>query len=107
MEKIHFSRKNILFINVNIKAHTAKNMSLRFILLIIAGYIAGIIAKISRGAINYVLAVYILNLVIVSVNVVVYFINKNADKKMMAAEQAIQKTVVKSDMHVIAESQAV
>ena len=29
----------------NIKAHTAKNMSLKFILLIIAGYIAGIAAK--------------------------------------------------------------
>ena len=63
----------------NVKSKTAKNMSLKFVLLIILGYIAGIIAKVSRGAINYVLAVYILNLAIVSVNVVVYFINKRYD----------------------------
>lgn len=31
----------------NVKAKTARNMSLRFIMLIVAGYAAGIIAKIS------------------------------------------------------------
>lgn len=81
----------------NIKAHTAKNMSLRFVLLIIAGYIAGIIAKLSKGSINYVLGVYILNLIIVSVNVVVYFINKQADKKLQE-EESLQKSFIQSDM---------
>ena len=64
----------------NIRARTAKSMSLGFILLIIVGYIAGITAKILMGRINYVLAVYVLNLAIVTVNLVVYFINRNLDK---------------------------
>lgn len=64
----------------NIKSATAKSMSLKFILLIIAGYIAGITAKIISGSINYVLVIYLLNLAIVSVNLVVYFINKKKDK---------------------------
>ena len=63
-----------------IRARTAKSMSLGFILLIIVGYIAGITAKILMGRINYVLAVYVLNLAIVTVNLVVYFINRNLDK---------------------------
>lgn len=64
----------------NIKARSAKNMSLRFIFLIILGYVAGISAKIIHGNYNYVFAVYILNILIVSANVVVYFINKKYDK---------------------------
>ena len=64
----------------NIRARTAKSMSLGFILLIIVGYIAGITAKILMGRINYVLTVYVLNLAIVTVNLVVYFINRNLDK---------------------------
>ena len=64
----------------NIKAKTARNMSLRFVLLIVFGYIAGIVAKLYSGAINYVLAVYILNLLIVIVNIPVYFVNKRYDK---------------------------
>lgn len=68
----------------NIKSATAKSMSLKFILLIIAGYIAGITAKIISGNINYVLVIYLLNLAIVSVNLVVYFINKKKDKQREA-----------------------
>lgn len=64
----------------NIKAGTAKSMSLKFILLIIFGYIAGISAKLINGQVNYVFAVYILNIAVVSLNLVVYFINKHKDK---------------------------
>ena len=46
----------------NIKAKTAKSMSLQFTLLIILGYIAGIAAKIVNHSFNYVLIIYILNL---------------------------------------------
>lgn len=63
----------------NIKAKSAENMSLRFTLLIILGYIAGIAAKIMEHRMNYVLAIYILNLAVVSVNIAVYFINKRYD----------------------------
>ena len=74
-----------------IKAHrakTAKGTSLPFILLIIAGYIAGISAKLITGQINYVLIAYILNLAIVSLNVVVYFRNVSLDKKRLQGLEA-------------------
>ena len=63
------------------RARTAKGTSLPFILLIITGYIAGISAKLVSGQVNYVLAAYILNLTIVSINVVVYFRNAALDKQ--------------------------
>ena len=63
------------------KAKTAKGTSLPFILLIITGYIAGISAKLITGQINYVLIAYILNLSIVSMNIIVYFRNVSLDKK--------------------------
>ena len=63
------------------KAKTAKSTSLPFILLIITGYIAGICAKLASGNLNYVLIAYLLNLAIVSLNLVVYFRNVALDKK--------------------------
>ena len=63
------------------KTRTTKGTSLPFILLIITGYIAGIMAKLVSGQINYVLAVYLLNLLIVSLNVVVYIRNAALDRK--------------------------
>ena len=70
------------------RAKTAKGTSLPFILLIIAGYIAGISAKLITGQINYVLIAYILNLAIVSLNVVVYFRNISLDKKRLQGLEA-------------------
>ncbi len=63
----------------NYKAGTAKSMSLGFTVLIICGYIAGITAKIANGNINYVLVAYVLNLVFVSINLLVYFKNRRHD----------------------------
>ena len=65
------------------RAKTAKGTSLPFILIIITGYIAGISAKLISGQINYVLIAYILNLAIVSLNVIVYFRNVSLDKKRL------------------------
>ena len=70
------------------RAKTAKGTSLPFILLIITGYIAGISAKLISGQINYVLIAYILNLVIVSLNVIVYFRNVSLDKKRLQERKA-------------------
>lgn len=63
------------------KARTSAGTSPLFILLIITGYIAGIAAKIIMGQINFVLAVYFLNLVIVFFNLVIYFRNRALDKQ--------------------------
>lgn len=64
----------------NIKAKSAKAVSLKFLMLIIIGYLCGIAAKIVTHQYNYVLAVYFLNLAVVGANLVVYFINKKHDR---------------------------
>ena len=73
----------------NYKAKSAKAMSLPFILLIVIGYICGIIAKfagLSAGKTTpiYVFVVYFL--IVVSINIVLYFINRGYDKKKEAEE---------------------
>lgn len=73
------------------KARTAKGSSLPFILLIITGYIAGITAKFINHQINYVLAVYFLNLAIVSTNLIVYFRNVALDKKNVEVSYVEEK----------------
>lgn len=70
----------------NIRAKTAKNMSLGFIILIMSGYVAGIFSKVISGNYSYVLAVYIFNLLAVSANFVVYFINRGYDRRESGAE---------------------
>lgn len=73
------------------KAKTAQGTSLWFIILIIAGYIAGISAKVLTHQVNYVLIAYLLNLAIVLLNLVIYFRNVALDKK-----RALSNTVVQS-----------
>lgn len=65
----------------NIRAKTAKNMSLPFILLILTGYIAGIASKFISGNAGYVLIVYFVNILSVGINLVVYFVNSYHDRK--------------------------
>ncbi len=78
----------------NIKSKSAKGMNLQFIILIIVGYIGGITAKILKGEFNFVFAMYILNIAIVSCNVVVYFINRRFDK--LAEGKPVRGNVKKS-----------
>ncbi len=78
----------------NIKARTAKSMSLPFILLILLGYVAGIASKFIAGNYSYVLVVYFLNIASVGANLVVYFINLNYDRKrIITGEQMGGKTL--------------
>lgn len=65
------------------KARTAKGTSLPFLLLIITGYIGGITAKVITNQINYVLIVYLINLVIVLINLAVYIRNVALDRKVV------------------------
>lgn len=62
------------------KAGTAAGTSWQFILLITLGYCAGIAAKFVSGQINWVLAVYFLNLVFLAANWAVYFRNRGLDR---------------------------
>ena len=81
----------------NIKAKTAKSMSLPFILLIMFGYIAGITSKFISGNIGYVLIVYFINIMSVSVNLAVYFINlwhnKRSQKGINVANSPMEKSL--------------
>lgn len=63
------------------KARTAKGTSLPFILLIITGYVFGIVKKVLRCEFDLAFFFYILNIIIVSLNVVVYFRNVALDRK--------------------------
>ena len=68
------------------KARTAKGKSLGFLLLIFFGYVAGILSKFSNpvymaafGTKWYVLIFYFINIFMVSVDIILYFINKHLD----------------------------
>ena len=70
------------------KARTAKGKSPVFLCLIITGYIAGIAAKFMNEAYMaavsdkwYVLFFYFLNLIMVSADLVIYFRNRQLDKR--------------------------
>ena len=63
------------------KARTAKGKSITFLILIIIGYIVGIVSKYSSTVEPkwYVVFFYILNEVMVSADLVLYFRNKRID----------------------------
>lgn len=78
----------------SIKAKTAKGKSLFFLIMIFLGYIAGIASKFINPVYMaqfsekwYVLFFYVLNLLMVSADVVMYFINLRRDK-MREKEEA-------------------
>ena len=66
------------------KARTAAGTSWQFILLITLGYVAGIAAKFVSGQINWVLAVYFLNMIAIAANWIVYFRNVKLDARREA-----------------------
>ena len=75
------------------KARTTKGKSLAFLLLILFGYVAGIASKFvnetymaSIATKWYVLVFYILNFIMVSVDLCMYIRNYNLDKKRAAGE---------------------
>ena len=62
------------------RARTAKGKSLLFLLLIFFGYIAGIIAKLTADSFKwYVLFFYVLNLIMVGTDLILYIRNKRID----------------------------
>lgn len=70
------------------KARSTRGTSLSFLCLIFFGYIAGIISKFLNPSYMasfatkwYVLIFYFLNLIMVGLNLVVYFRNKKLDKE--------------------------
>jgi len=64
----------------SLKAKTAKGKSLFFLCMILFGYACGITSKLLSGKINYVIAFYILNFVMVSIDLLLYFKNRQLDQ---------------------------
>lgn len=83
----------------NIRARSAKGMSLQFILLIIAGYVAGITAKFLTHRINYVLVVYFFNLIVVTCNLFVYFYNLKLDRARLEARTPAEEKEASDMIH--------
>jgi len=69
----------------SVRARTAKGKSFLFLIFIWAGYVAGIASKLISGNITYVFFFYVLNLLMVSADILLYFRNRRLDK---AAEEA-------------------
>ena len=63
----------------SIKSRSAKGKSLVVTIAIIIGYCAGIAGKICSGAINYVFWLYILNLAVVTLDLIISIINIRRD----------------------------
>ena len=75
------------------KARTTKGKSLAFLLLILFGYVAGITSKFVNAAYManisqkwYVLFFYVLNFIMVSVDLIMYVRNSRLDKKRANGE---------------------
>jgi len=62
------------------KSRTAKGKSLFFLCMIMFGYGAGIVSKLLSDKITYVLAFYILNFILVGIDLFLYFRNIKIDK---------------------------
>ena len=73
----------------SIKSKTAKGKSVVFISAIIIGYISGIIGKVINNDINYVLVLYCINLMIVTVDLILFFINKHREMLVENKQQVI------------------
>lgn len=60
-------------------SRSTKGKSVIFTIAIIVGYLAGITSKIIGGNFNYVFILYLINLAFVSVDLVLYFINRRRE----------------------------
>ena len=67
----------------SIKSKSTQGKSIVFIIAIIIGYISGIIGKIVNHQLTYVLIIYCFNLMVVLVDLVLFFINRKNEKKIL------------------------
>ena len=71
----------------SVRTRSAKGKSLPFLLLILAGYICGIAAKLLSGSITSVFFFYVLNLLMVGADVCLYFSNRRLDRRRENGEE--------------------
>lgn len=66
----------------SIKSKSTQGKSVVFIIAIIIGYISGVIGKIINDQLTYVLIIYCFNLIVVLVDLVLFFINRKREKEI-------------------------
>jgi uncharacterized membrane protein (Fun14 family) len=64
----------------SLKARTAKGKSLQFEICVVVGYLLGIAGKFIGGNVTYVLAVYVLDVLMVSTDIVLTCRNMHLDR---------------------------
>ena len=76
------------------KSRTAKGKSLMFELIIVVGYLCGIAGKFVSGNVTYVVAVYVLDVTMVTIDIILTLRNmaldKMAEKKLAKEKEAAQ-----------------
>jgi hypothetical protein len=60
-------------------SRTAKGKSIIFLLFVIIGYLFGILSKFVAGNLTYVVVFYVINFVMVFIDLCLYFRNKKID----------------------------
>ena len=71
-----------LSIYKSFKTKSAKGKSLLFLCFIWFGYVCGVVSKLTSGKnITYVFFFYVLNLIMVSIDLILCFINKKREQK--------------------------
>ena len=68
-------------ITKSIRSRTAKGKSVYFEIMIIIGYLCGLGGKFISGNITYVVAFYILDILLVSTDLILTFRNRKLDKE--------------------------
>lgn len=67
----------------SLRAKTTKGKSLFFLIIILFGYVCGILSKFIAGNINYVVIFYIINFTMVFIDLLIYFRNLKIDRKVI------------------------
>ena len=62
------------------RVRTTKGKSLLFISLVWIGYVCGIVGKIATHNITYVFIFYVINILMITIDILLYFRNKRLDK---------------------------
>ena len=74
------------------KARTAKGKSVVFLFAIWFGYVAGICGKILQDNITITFYFYIVNIIVVSADIALYFRNKALDRRKVAEKASYAET---------------
>lgn len=73
----------------SLRARSAKGKSVFFEIVIIAGYLFGIAGKFYAGSVNFILALYFINLLVVSIDLGLTIRNKRLDAERDAEEASL------------------